>query len=180
MTIPVSEGLLLRSYVPADAAALLAVVQGSRAHLRPFLTWVDTMQRVEDAVRFIEGAIAHQERQSALFLGLFQDGELIGGASIHEWDHYLDKAETGYWLAKEYEGRGIMLPCVKAIIRFGFEQLRLNKIELRIVSHNTRSIKLMQQLGCKTEGILRQNIKLNGRLEDVVVAGLLRSEWLIG
>lgn len=167
----------MRSYVPADADALLAVVAGNRAHLRPFLTWVDTMQRVEDAVRFIEGAVTQQERQSGLFLGLFQNGELIGGASIHEWDHYLNKAETGYWLAKKYEGRGIMLPCVQAIMRFGFEQLRLNKIELRIVSHNVRSIKLMQQLGCKTEGILRQSTKLNGKLEDVVIAGLLREEW---
>ncbi len=53
----------------------------------------------------------------------------------------------------------------------------LNKIEMHIAAQNSRSLKLAAKLGAQQEGILRQSTRLAGKLEDVVVTGILKSEW---
>ena len=63
-------------------------------------------------------------------------------------------------------------------VDFLFNKVSLNKIEIRFIPHNTRSAKVAERLGCKVEGILRQSYLKDGKLEDLVVTGLLKSEWV--
>lgn len=177
VSILVDDDIQMRSYTPDDAAELFRCIQASRQHLRPFLSWVDTTTKPEHSLQFIQNTLVQQNNQEALALGIFRQRELIGGIGMHQWDHYLRKAQVGYWLAKDYEGQGIMCRCAIRFIDFLFDKLDLNKIEMHLLPHNTRSAALTQKLGAKVEGVLRQSIKVNGKLEDVVVTGILRSEW---
>lgn len=178
VSILVDEEIQLRTYTPDDAAELFRCINGSRGHLRPYLSWVDTTTRPEHSLQFIQNAQAQQNNQEAMAMGIFRNQrELIGGIGMHQWDHYLRKAQVGYWIAKDYEGKGIMLRCATRFIDFLFDKLDLNKVEMHLLPQNTRSAALTQKLGAKVEGVLRQSIKVNGRLEDVVVTGILRSEW---
>ena len=61
---------------------------------------------------------------------------------------------------------------------FAFQKIGLNKIELRFIPHNKRSAAVAERLGAKVEGIIRQSHLFNGKLEDIVVTGILKNEWV--
>lgn len=63
------------------------------------------------------------------------------------------------------------------MIRFGFEKLALNKIEGCALIRNPASIRVLEKIRMKREGILRQHACRWGRFDDLACFGILRSEW---
>lgn len=70
-----------------------------------------------------------------------------------------------------------MTEALRAMLGYGFEKMELNRIQAIIDSENTRSIRLVQRLGFKKEGVLRQNSYFNGQFRDDVIFSLLKKEW---
>ncbi len=178
-SILIDDDLLLRSYKPEDAPELFRCINESRTHLRPYLNWVDGTTKMEHSLQFIQTAIAQQATGEAMALGIFlQEGrQLIGGIGMHHWNHDLKRAQVGYWIARECEGRGLMYRSAHRFLDFLFRKVGLNKVEMHIVPYNKRSLVLATRLGAKQEGCIRQSLRVAGKLEDVIVAGILRSEW---
>lgn len=179
-SLAVSEDIILRNYREEDAAVLFQVIDANRRHLRPWLVWVDGTLKESHSLEYIRAARQEQYDQKSIALGIFKQDNLIGGIGMHQWDRQLRKAQIGYWLVKEEEGKGILSLCAQVVFKYLFEQLQLNKIELHHLPENVRSAAVARRLHFKTEGILRQSFLMNGKLNDLVVHGLLRSEWQQG
>ena len=177
VSINIEENLLLRSYQPDDAQELFSVINNSRQHLHPWLEWVDKTTRQEHSLQFIRQSMHHLHTQEALALGIFYNNKLVGGIGMHQWEQQTKKAQLGYWITKEYEGKGIINKCLSGFVTYLFDKIGLNKIEIHFISGNKRSAKVAERLGCKVEGIIRQSVLKNGKPEDIVIAGLLKSEW---
>ncbi len=177
VSILIDDNILLRSYELDDAAALFKAVDASRPHLRKWLSWVDSTTKPEHSVQFLQQYISHQNKQEALALGIFHKRKIIGGIGMHDWDHTLKKAQIGYWISKEYEGKGIISACLLRFVDFLFQKVGLNKIEIQFIPQNERSAKVADRLGCKVEGVIRDGALVNGKFEDLVITGLLKKEW---
>jgi len=178
VSILVGDDFLLRSYSIEDAPALFKAVDAARAHLRPWLAWVDKTTRPEHSLQFIQQAIQQQHNQEGMALGIFHGQDLIGAIGMHAWDHEIKKAQIGYWLAPQYEGKGILSHCLDRFVDFLFQNVGLNKIEIHFIPANKRSASVATRLHCKVEGIIRQSAMHHGKLQDIVVAGLLKEEWV--
>ena len=169
--------MLLRTYLEDDAAEHFHVVNADRRHLRPFLRWVDAHMKFENSLDYIRYTHTQLDSQQALMLGIFENGKLVGEVGMHQWEQELKKAQIGYWISEAHQGKGIV---TKALIRFLdyiFDNLNMNKLEVRFIPSNMRSAKLAERLGFKIEGILRESYYINGRAEDLVVTGILSKEW---
>jgi len=177
VSILIDEDMLLRSFRPSDANDLFHAVNNSRQHLRPWFDWVDPTTKVEHSLHFIQQSLHELQYQESLALGIFYKSHIIGSIGVHHWNHTTKKAELGYWISKQYEGKGVLNKCITRFIDFLFNKAELNKIEIRFIPANVRSAKVAERLGFKTEGIIRQSSMRNGKLEDMVVAGLLKQEW---
>ncbi len=177
VSILIDDELLLRSLQPGDAQELFNLVDASRNHLRPWFPWVNMTTKPEHSLQFIQQSLAQQHNQEAIALGIIYNRKLIGSMGMHNWDHNLKKAHLGYWIAKEYENKGIVHTCLKSFIDFLFEKTGLNKVEIHFMVSNKRSAAVAEKLKFKVEGIIRQNYLLHGAYHDVVVTGLLRTEW---
>lgn len=177
VTITVNDNITLRTYLKEDADALFAAVNGMRPHLTPWLDWVTYTTKPEHSVQFIQNSLHQLEMQEALALGIFYNGTIIGGVGMHQWDHKVKKAQIGYWIVKDHEGKGIVHESLKHFLNFLFGKIGLNKIEIHFVAANKRSAKVAERLGCQIEGVLRQSAVRNGNVENVVIAGLLKNEW---
>jgi ribosomal-protein-alanine N-acetyltransferase len=104
--------------------------------------------------------------------------ENIGWCGFHTWyvQHY--RAEIGYTLTIETERRnGFMKEALPEIVRYGFEQMQLHRIEAFIGPANIPSLKLVQSLGFIQEGHLREHYFKDGKIEDSVVFSLLKTEF---
>ena len=103
-------------------------------------------------------------------------GELIGAIGL-AIDARFDRAEVGYWIGKPYWGQGYCTEAGRAIVDWGFTELKLNRIYSTHFRRNPASGRVMQKLGMTREGEMRQHVKRWDRYEDMVVYGILRSEW---
>ena len=177
VSIIIEKELQLRSYQVEDMASLFAAINNSRQHLNPWLDWVSKTTKPEHSLQFIQDSLRQLDDQDALALGIFVGDTVIGGIGMHQWDKKTRRAQIGYWIAHEYEGKGIITRCLTSFITFLFEKIGLNKIEIHFAQPNKRSAKVAGRLGFKIEGIVRQSILRNGMPEDVVISGLLKSEW---
>jgi RimJ/RimL family protein N-acetyltransferase len=102
---------------------------------------------------------------------------LIGLLSIDEKNR---KAE--YYIiigSHEYKGKGIATAASKLILKYGFDQLGLNKIYLFTEIENITAQKLFEKIGFKKEGLLKKDLIHNGRKIDRYVYGLLADEYII-
>lgn len=104
------------------------------------------------------------------------DGCFLGTAGFEEFSFLDLKAEAGFTLLTEHQGNGYMAEAMEAIIDFGFEGVRLNRIEARVHPDNTRALKLVERLGFFQEGRLRRSVFFNGRFHDQLVFSILKEE----
>ncbi len=105
-----------------------------------------------------------------------ESGELIGAVGL-QIEKDFDKAELGYWIGKPYWNNGYATEAAARLVRYGFEELELNRVLSRHLSRNPASGRVMQKLGMVFEGTLRQDTKKWDKYEDLCVYGLLREEW---
>ena len=90
-----------------------------------------------------------------------------------------ERGQIGWtWLGKQFQGTGLNKAMKYEILRYGFETLGLNRIELKADERNMQSRKAMLKLGATEEGTLRQHMKIkDGYLRNTVFYSILKSEW---
>ncbi|MFP4591519.1 MAG: GNAT family N-acetyltransferase [Halobacteriales archaeon] len=109
-----------------------------------------------------------------------RDGEAVGMISLNPIRQEVDSAELGYWLAPEHHGEGYTSEAAALLVRYGFEQLGLNRIYAHVFAFNDPSRRLLEGLGFVQEGTLREAAFVDGERVDAEVYGLLRREWADG
>lgn len=86
-------------------------------------------------------------------------------------------AQIGYWLGKDYQGRGIMTRAVIALVEYGFNRMGLNRVEIHAAVQNEKSRSMPEKLGFLNEGCIRQAEWLYDHYVDHMVYGMLAEEW---
>ncbi len=105
------------------------------------------------------------------------DHQPIGTCGYHKWNKRNLRAEIGYDLNPDFWGQAYMTEALNAVIANGFEKMGLNRIEAVVYVENKRSIRLLQKLGFKQEGVLRDYYCVDAKFYDHCVFSLIRREW---
>ncbi len=126
----------------------------------------------------VEGGLSNY-RSSTVFFHLIETTtqEVIGNIAFHNWYQIHRRSELGYAMnADRWKGQGFMKEALPAVLRFGFEEMDLNRIEAFISPENTASRRLVEANHFRLEGELRQHYVHGGRADNSLVYGLLREE----
>ncbi len=105
------------------------------------------------------------------------DDQLVGTCGFNYWDREQRRAEIGYDLAHRHWGRGLMTEALRPMLRFGFEEMDLRRIEAGVTVGNEASARVLGKLGFREEGLLRQGGYWRGAYHDLRSFGLLRVDW---
>jgi ribosomal-protein-serine acetyltransferase len=167
----------LRPFVESDAEEIFRIVRANLEHLSEFLQWATEEYTLESAREFINRSQIAAEENKNQSLGIFLNGHLIGSIGFVSFNWTNKRTEIGYWIAKDFERRGIIIKSCKELINYAFEKLEMNRIEIRCATANARSRAIPEKLNFKLEGILRQVEWRHTRFHDMAVYGLLREEW---
>jgi [ribosomal protein S5]-alanine N-acetyltransferase len=172
-----TERLLLRPLAPEDAPVIARLA--GRREIADTTISIPHPYSEEQAREWIaKAAKAFTEGEEAAFgVVLKSDRKLIGGAGLRDIDAAHSQAEMGCWIAVESWGRGYATEVSRAMLRFGFEELGLNRIYAHHMVRNPASGRVLARAGMKREGLLRQCVRKWGVFEDVVLLAMLRSEW---
>jgi ribosomal-protein-serine acetyltransferase len=167
----------LRLLEERDAEDFFRLIDQNRIALREWLPWVDYTRTVEDELSFIRATRAQYAASSSFACGIWYRGQAAGTISYHPVDWANRKVEIGYWLGTAFQGKGLMTKACRLLVNYAFNDLRLNKVEIRAATGNFRSQAIPRRLGFKQEGIIRQGEWLYDHFVDLVLFGMLSSEW---
>jgi ribosomal-protein-serine acetyltransferase len=173
----VNEHVQLRLRDESHARETYWLIRKNEEHLRPWMKWVDKVTSVNDSIANIEANIEEWEMKTDLHLGIFCDELMVGMISLHNIDYLNHKAYIGYWLDADHLGKGIMTEAVRSLMEYGFDELEINRIEIRAGVNNSRSRAIPERLGFRQEGVLREGEFVDGAFIDLAIYGLLRREY---
>ena len=106
-----------------------------------------------------------------------EEWTLLGSTGYHAIDWRQRSGEPGIFVGrKDVWGRGFGTDAFRALVRWGVDELNLNRIWVRVYEDNVRAIRCYEKIGFRLEGRLRQDRYEGGRYLDTLVMGLLRSE----
>jgi ribosomal-protein-alanine N-acetyltransferase len=106
-----------------------------------------------------------------------KDVELVGTAGLRDIDNEHGQAEMGFWIAVNRWGCGYATEAAQALVQFGFETLRLNRIYAHHMLRNPASGRVLEKIGMRREGVLRERVRKWGVFEDLAILSILRKEW---
>lgn len=104
--------------------------------------------------------------------------KMIGTCGFTSFNIADSRAEIGYVLNPQYWGKGLAAEAAERVIRFGFDELNVNRIEARYMSGNFRSRRVMEKCGMIYEGTYRSYMYVKDEYKDIGICSILRSEYL--
>lgn len=172
-----TDRLLLREFVENDWRAVHAY-QSDPRYLR-FYAWEE---RTEADVRsFVQMFIGFQQetprRKFQLAIVLPETGQLIGNCGIRVRDPMARAADIGYELDPRYWGNGYATEVARAMLDFGFGPLGLHRIAADCLTENAASAHVLEKIGMRREGHLRDNVWMKDRWWDSYLYAILDHEW---
>jgi len=127
---------------------------------------------------WVEVQIAAKEDHRT-FTVLTKKGEPIGNVSFNSINYQSRRSVVGIVMGeKRLWDKGYGTDAMRTLVKFGFEELGLDKIELGVHSQNKRAIVCYEKCGFKLEGVERNGDYYNGRYVDGLRMGILKEEWL--
>lgn len=168
--------LTLRAFKAADAPDLFAF--RNDAYAQRFNDPPMTEPFEADALIqwMLDGFAAHQMIQWAV--ARREDDRVIGLFGFNYWDRGHNRAGIGYNLAREHWGQRLSKEALAAMLKFGFENMSLNRIEAETVAVNTESVRLLSQSGFQLDGIRREyTLEDDGQYAGGAIYSILRSDY---
>lgn len=101
---------------------------------------------------------------------------MIGSIGLYQYEEEHKKAEVGYWLIHPSWGNGYASEALETVVNFGFENMKLNRIEAFVEDGNEASDRLLKKMGFKQEGLFRQREWKRDKFIDLKVFAQLQSE----
>lgn len=174
------ERVLLRPFRDEDVPALWEAVDLSRQHLRPWMPWVHDHIGPEFSREYVRKMQARWTLCEDFSMGVWRhsDGRLLGASGLHRIDWSVPVMESGYWLRPDAEGKGYVTEAVRLLVRFAFDHLRAERLEIRCDTNNLRSAGVPRRVGFTHEATLRcARRNVDNELGDTMVFAMTRKDF---
>jgi len=178
---------VLRPFEPTDTEALFAILSRWQ-DITPMIGWTAVKSRT-DVGAVIQVMAAAEQTQDQMFWAIEVDGKLVGSVfyvrldlQAKNWN--LPFGMLGYWIAGEYRDKGYVTEATRAVIAYGFNELKLHKIKIGHVHVNAKSKRVIEKLGFRPVGVEKQEFCWDDKSPPVWydhhLYEMLASDWTAG
>lgn len=172
-----NERVLLRPLAFSDESELQAIANDEDL----WVYGLTDLSQPGELEKYIRKAIAlRDDGVCAVWTIIDKKSNSIAGCTrLAEISWKDERGQIGWtWIGKQFQGSGLNKAMKHLILKHGFEEFNLNRIELKADERNVQSRKAITGIGASEEGILRQHMKIhNGYLRNTVFYSILKSEW---
>ena len=171
------ERIRLRALAKADAAHWLVFDEDSEA-IRTLNMGLSLPRSQAQADAWAERFADFNNADEAMIFTIeTHAGDYVGSLNLGGVDKRNGTFGTGTRLSAEHRGKGYALEAKRIVLRYAFDELRLQKYNIRCLETNAAVIRHAALLGCREEGRIRRNVFTNGRFYDELLFGLTREEF---
>ena len=173
------SSITIRPLALVDAPKILAGVEESLSELKRFIAWSYFPQTIESQKsRIISVIHSYWTMKDFAFNVVDSDSDaFIGASGLHARTLHSKGLEIGYWIRSSLAGNGLATVITKALIVYGFDYLKLNRIQCCYNTLNTRSARVAEKCGFKVEGILKNFEPLP--TQEMILSGWQSSSEMI-
>jgi ribosomal-protein-serine acetyltransferase len=173
--IKVNENILLKQIVISDAKDIFETIDSQRIYLRKWLPFVDMTKQFSDTEKFIKSIYSVPIENKELVFVIHYNQKFAGLIGFKSTDRMNKKTEIGYWLSETCQKKGIITESLVALINFAFNDLDLNRIQIKCAIGNIPSKNIPKRLNFEFEGIERDGeILSDGEYTDVEIYSLIK------
>lgn len=171
------ENCLIRPIEQEDSEKYFQFIEKNRERIAKYFPRTLALNQDLEASRiFVADRILSWEKREFISFVILDKGSLkiIGTVFLKDFDWNVGKVEIGFFIDKDFENKGIVSKSVSAIIQHAFNELKLNKIFMRVAEDNLSSRRVAEKNNFEVEGKLRKDFKTSdGELIDVIYYGVL-------
>ncbi|MCX7834502.1 MAG: GNAT family N-acetyltransferase [bacterium] len=171
-----TQRLLLRKITTYDANDIFEYAKLDR--VTKFLLW-NSHSTIVETNQFIERILQTYDGITPPIWGieLLEQEKIIGTIGMHRFRPEHRRIELGFALHPDFWNRGIMTEAVNAVLQYGFETLRLHRIEAGVFEGNVASERVLQKVGMKLEGIFREAFFVKNEIRTLKFYAILEQEY---
>lgn len=176
-TYRVDENIVLKLVDMNDVDIFHKMCLKNYDHLKDWMSWVEKETPKENVENFIKGCMKQFAENLGVQCTIVYKGSVCGIIGHNAMNNMHKSVSIGYWLDKDFTGKGIMTKSCKAIIDMTFDDYDIHRIEIRTATENLKSSAIPERLGFMKEGTIRQVELVRENYYDHIVFGMLRDEW---
>ena len=174
--IELSDGrVTLRRYREEDAEPVYRAVRESIREISPWMPWCHNGYSFDDSKTWSasrDDAWAKGEEYDFIIISN-DDGFPLGVCGLNHFDNENRFANVGYWVRTGKTKQGVATSAILLLARFGFDELKLNRIEIVVSTENKPSQRVAEKAGATQEGILRKRLVVRDRVYDAVMYSMI-------
>jgi RimJ/RimL family protein N-acetyltransferase len=169
-----SEKIFLRKLQDEDAQLMFNEINQDRKRLGVFLPWVELIKTLDDEKEFVRQSHKKWLNCTEFNYAIFSKSPdtYVGAIGVHSICWKYEKAEIGYWILGEHEGKGLILEATKRLTQVLFHH-GFHRVQIRCGEKNIRSAKVPERAGFDFEGLFVDDAKL---AEGLFVSTLMFSK----
>ena len=175
-----SDKITLKCYETLFVPLLYEAVSESHGgEFSRWMPWCHAQYAIEESESFIAKSIENWNNQTEYDFAIFdaQNDKFLGGISLNLLNTERGSANMGYWIRTGNQQRGIAYAAARLLAKTGFEDLKLNRIEITMSVGNYASQKTAEKSGAPREGILRKLLSIGGVQHDAVMFSFVREDF---
>lgn len=178
MIITINQELYLRQLQVSDALDIFSTIDQQREYLGKWLPFVETTKSLEDSEKFVNSILNTCEEEFELVFTIrSKEHKFIGLIGFHYTDRDNHKTEIGYWISELHQKKGIVTKAFITLCKYAFNELNINRIQVRCAMGNEPSRRIPLKLGFSLEGVERQGEWNNhNAYHDLQVFSLVKSD----
>jgi ribosomal-protein-serine acetyltransferase len=167
--------ITLRPCGVKDAAEMFQAIKESTAEISPWLPFAHEGYSIKETRNYLKHRPGEWKKGITYDFGIFdaKDGTLLGGCGLNQVNKVSSYANLGYWVRTSRTGQGIATVATSLLAKWGFEALKLTRIEILVATGNERSLRVAEKAGAKREGTLRNRLKIDDKMHDAVMHSLI-------
>ncbi len=167
----------LRPLIKKDARKLQALLEADRTWLSPWEATTPGIRYPVNARSMISNLLFHQRKQTGLAFVIEYEDQIVGQLNVANILHgSVSSAAIGYWVGREFAGRNITPYAVALAIDHLFDAVGLHRVEIDIRPENSASLRVVEKLGLRKEGLKERFIHIDGAWRDHFVFAITREE----
>lgn len=162
-TYKIDDDISLTLVHHSHTKEIVEIVNNQKAYLGKWLPWVADCDEnsYQDFVKF---ALHKYADDKGLDTNIIYQGQIVGSVSLNNIYSHLKKADIGYWLAQDHQGRGIMTRAVRGLMEIAKCDYGVAVVEIKAAEQNIPSRKVAERLGFEFVGIIPNNEVVNGEI----------------
>jgi ribosomal-protein-serine acetyltransferase len=170
----VDQDILLKEIGMEDIPTIFNTIDSQRDYMAEWLPFVELTTDISYTHTFVDNYLNTEVKDITCVI--YYQQEFVGLVGLKDTDFDNMKTEIGYWLSEYFQHKGIITRSCRALIDYAFDELKMNRIQLKAATGNIKSQRVAERLGFSKEGIERDGELHNRGFVDLIVYSLLKAD----